>query len=50
MKKKKHRNQRMDKRYKQVVQNTRIIVDKEIYEIIVVKEIEFIMTDKIIIG
>lgn len=40
----------MDKRYKQVVQNTRISVDKEMYEIIVVKEIEFIMTEKIIIG
>ena len=40
----------MDKRYKQVVQNTRITVDKEIYEIIVVKEIEFVMTEKIIIG
>lgn len=40
----------MDKRYKQVVQNTRITVDKEICEIIAVKEIEFIMTDKIIIG
>ena len=39
----------MDKRYKQVVQNTRITVDKEICEIIAVKEIEFIMTDKIII-
>lgn len=40
----------MDKRYKQVVQNTRITVDKEMYEIIVVKEIEFVMTEKIIIG
>lgn len=40
----------MDKRYKQVVQNTRITVDKEMYEIIVVKEIEFVITEKIIIG
>lgn len=46
----KYKSVKMDERYKQVVQNNKITVSKEIHgrKSVVIKEIKFIMFDKIV--